>query len=165
MKKSPEDEIIETLQKVYTKETSVAKAQLKILTLFRAEREVKDAQVERLEDEIHRLKLGQNITYCNHYGEAFIPKSQFKELEAQIKSVFFKTLGWAYADACVALDKNEDYRKFTVPEIIERAKKDLEISALPAQAPQAQCDCSSYHGPAADCRCKCHGAQAPKGEK
>ncbi|MDY6896288.1 MAG: hypothetical protein SVO01_12870 [Thermotogota bacterium] len=49
----------------------------------------------------------------------------YDALENYIESVRVETLGWAYADACVHLDKNEDYRKLNVPEILNRALIDL----------------------------------------
>ena len=52
-----------------------------------------------------------------------------KELE-EVKDKLHELMGWCYADACVSLDKKEDYRKTEFPSIWERAKKDLELDEL-----------------------------------
>jgi len=49
----------------------------------------------------------------------------FTRLEHYIESVRAEAIGWASADACVALDKGEDPRLANVPEMLERAKRDL----------------------------------------
>ena len=46
-------------------------------------------------------------------------------LDNAVKSAMAQTLGWAYGDACIALDKGEDYRKKEVPELLERMRHDL----------------------------------------
>ena len=50
----------------------------------------------------------------------------FDEIENYIQSVRVEAIGWAIADACVAIDRRKDYRKIEIPSIIERAKHDLE---------------------------------------
>lgn len=50
---------------------------------------------------------------------------KIETLEESVKSARVEALGWAYADACVHLDKGEDYRKIEVPTILERALVDL----------------------------------------
>ena len=39
--------------------------------------------------------------------------------------VLFRAIGWAHADACLALDRGDDPRNMEVPDMIERAKHDL----------------------------------------
>ena len=38
-------------------------------------------------------------------------------------------IGWAYADACCALDRGDDPRTMEVPAMLERAKRDLEFDS------------------------------------
>ena len=40
-----------------------------------------------------------------------------------------EALGWMHAEACVSLDKGKDIRKAEIPELLEKAKKDLERPA------------------------------------
>ena len=49
----------------------------------------------------------------------------YTKLEHYIEGVRAEAIGWAHADACVAMDRHEDYRLKEVPEILERAKRDF----------------------------------------
>ena len=48
-----------------------------------------------------------------------------KKLEKYVEGKIVEALGWMYAEACVSLDKGEDIRKQLVPDLLERAKKEL----------------------------------------
>ena len=50
----------------------------------------------------------------------------YNELEHYIESVRAEALGWAHVDACIALDKGDDPRLLNVPQILERARNDLQ---------------------------------------
>ena len=54
----------------------------------------------------------------------------YDALEKHIEGVRMEALGWAYADACVALDNGQDYRQIEAPSIFARAIVDL-TSPLP----------------------------------
>lgn len=54
-----------------------------------------------------------------------IPESLLNDLEQYIDGVRAQTLGWAYADACVSLDRGIDYRTIEAPSIFSRAMSDL----------------------------------------
>lgn len=47
-------------------------------------------------------------------------------MDFETKKIQMETLGWMYALACTMLDKGEDLREVTVPELIERFNKDME---------------------------------------
>ena len=49
----------------------------------------------------------------------------YNALETYIESVRMKAIGWTHADACIHMDKDINYRKIEIPEILERAKIDL----------------------------------------
>lgn len=49
----------------------------------------------------------------------------FNRLEHYIESVRIEAIGWTHADTCTALDRNDDPRVQEIPELLERAKKDL----------------------------------------
>lgn len=49
----------------------------------------------------------------------------YNRLEHYIERVRIEAIGWMHADACVTLDRGNDPRTVEVPEILERAKKDL----------------------------------------
>lgn len=51
----------------------------------------------------------------------------YTKLEYYIESVRAEAIGWTHANACVTLDKGEDPRLQEVPNILERAKKDLGV--------------------------------------
>ena len=51
----------------------------------------------------------------------------FTKLEHYIEQVRAEAIGWAHADACVCLDKGGDPRVNNVPEMLDRAKHDLNI--------------------------------------
>lgn len=50
----------------------------------------------------------------------------YARLEHYITGVRCEAIGWAHADACVALDKGDDPRLQEVPLILKRALHDLE---------------------------------------
>ena len=49
----------------------------------------------------------------------------YTKLEHYIEGVRAEAIEWTHVDACVALDKGDDPRINNVPEMLERAKKDL----------------------------------------
>jgi len=49
----------------------------------------------------------------------------YDELEKYIEGVRAEAIGWTHADACVALDNDQDYRLVEIPEILKRASIDL----------------------------------------
>jgi len=51
----------------------------------------------------------------------------FTKLEHYIEGVRVEAIGWMHADACVTLDKGKDPRTTNVPDILERATKDLAV--------------------------------------
>jgi len=48
-----------------------------------------------------------------------------EELKQKDNEARYEALGWMLAEACTSLDKGEDIRKANVPELLERAKKEL----------------------------------------
>ena len=52
----------------------------------------------------------------------------YTELEHYIESVRAEAIGWTHADACITLDKGDDPRLIEVPEILSRARRDLETA-------------------------------------
>ena len=50
----------------------------------------------------------------------------YTKLEHYIEGQRHQAIGWMHADACCALDNGFDPRTTEVPDIIERARKDLE---------------------------------------
>ena len=48
-------------------------------------------------------------------------------LREKVETIMMKTLGWAHADACITLDNGGDPRQTIVPDMIARAKVDLEL--------------------------------------
>ena len=57
--------------------------------------------------------------------EIYPTSRAYDALEKYIEGVRIEALGWSYADACVHLDKGEDYRQIEVPSILNRAIADL----------------------------------------
>ncbi len=55
----------------------------------------------------------------------------YTKLEEYIEEIRIEAIGWAHADACVTLDKGNDYRKVDISSILRRAKKDLEVELCP----------------------------------
>lgn len=70
-----------------------------------------------------RSKIVDILARYDIYPEQVV----YDALELYIDGVRTQAIGWAYTDACIALDKNEDPRLTEVPNILERAKKDLEV--------------------------------------
>jgi hypothetical protein len=67
-----------------------------------------------------------NIAYgCEPKSEP-CPTCQNKDTE--IRKGACLALGWMHAEACCSLDKGEDIRKQNVPELLERALEELEIT-------------------------------------
>ena len=54
-----------------------------------------------------------------------IVQKTYDALEKYIQKARVEALGWAYADACIHLDQEKDYRKIKMSEILDRAMKDL----------------------------------------
>lgn len=50
----------------------------------------------------------------------------FTRLEHYIESVRMEAIGWTHADCCCALDKGGDPRIVEVPDIVKRARHDLQ---------------------------------------
>lgn len=57
--------------------------------------------------------------------EIYPTSKAYDALEKYIEGERIKAIGWAVADACIALDKGQDYRKIEVPSILARAMMDL----------------------------------------
>ena len=49
----------------------------------------------------------------------------YTKLERYIRGARAEAIGWAHADACVDLDKGNDPRTKEVPDMLDRARKDL----------------------------------------
>jgi hypothetical protein len=47
-------------------------------------------------------------------------------MDFETKRIQMEALGWMYAQACNMLDRGEDLRKVTVPELLERFHKDMD---------------------------------------
>ena len=58
-------------------------------------------------------------------NDIYPTSTAFIKLEHYVEVVRTQALGWANADACVALDKGDDPRLWNVPDLLERARKDL----------------------------------------
>lgn len=56
----------------------------------------------------------------------FPTSTTYTKLELYIEMVRVEAIGWAHADACVKLDNEEDPRVSNVPEMLQRAKRDLD---------------------------------------
>lgn len=52
-------------------------------------------------------------------------------LEQLIATIRFEAVGWAWAEACIRLDKGQDLRRSTIGELIDRAKIDLNPLVFP----------------------------------
>lgn len=80
--------------------------------------------------EEHNLNVDPDLLagwFANYWAAVHDPlQTKIDKLEEAVHSVRVEAIGWAYADACVHLDKGEDYRKVEVPTILDRALKDLE---------------------------------------
>jgi len=57
--------------------------------------------------------------------EIYPTTNAYDALEKYIEGVRAEAIGWTYADACVSLDKGQDYRQIEVPSILDRAISDL----------------------------------------
>ena len=57
--------------------------------------------------------------------EIYPTSTAYTKLEHYIEGVRAEAIGWAHADACVALDKGDDPRLQNVPEMLDRAEMDL----------------------------------------
>jgi len=57
--------------------------------------------------------------------EIYPTTKAYDALEEYVEGVRIEAIGWATADACVALDEGQDYRKIEVPSILARALVDL----------------------------------------
>ena len=49
----------------------------------------------------------------------------YNRLEHYIEGVRAEAIGWSHADSCVDLDKGDDPRIKNIPDMLERAKRDL----------------------------------------
>ena len=49
----------------------------------------------------------------------------YEALESYIEGVRAEAIGWMHADACVTLDEGNDPRRSEIPNILARAKVDL----------------------------------------
>jgi len=54
-------------------------------------------------------------------------KSKVESEIQRLKDKAVEAIGWAYADCCSALDKGKDPRETKMPDVLERAKKDLNL--------------------------------------
>jgi len=52
---------------------------------------------------------------------------RMKSVQDLIDEKVIEAIGWAYADCFVMLDKGLDPREAELPEVLERARKDLEL--------------------------------------
>lgn len=57
--------------------------------------------------------------------EIYHTSTAYNRLEHYIESIRAEAIGWTHADACLTLDKGGDPRLNDIPEMLERAKKDL----------------------------------------
>ena len=58
-------------------------------------------------------------------GQLFsITFERVRKLEAERQMIF----GWMYAEACGSVDRGVDIRNENLPEMVERAKKDLSLT-------------------------------------
>lgn len=70
--------------------------------------------------------IGEMLGNPDKQGNGIYPTSTaYTKLELYIEGVRMEAIGWAYSYACDALDKGKEIRTMEVPEIIERARKDL----------------------------------------
>ena len=68
--------------------------------------------------------ISEMLDNPDKYG-IYPTSTAFTRLEYYVEEVRTQALGWANADACVALDKGDDPRPWNVPDLLERARKDL----------------------------------------
>ena len=59
--------------------------------------------------------------------EIYPTSTAYTRLEHYIDGVRAEAIGWMHAEACTTLDGGDDPRLTEVPDILERAKKDLAI--------------------------------------
>jgi len=78
-----------------------------------------------------------NYTFLLENENRRLRKSVKKEVEDNHNQLFdridflndkiIEAIGWMHAEACVAVDKGEDIRNISIPDLIDRAKRDLEL--------------------------------------
>ena len=59
--------------------------------------------------------------------EIYPTSTAYNKLEHYIEGVRAEAIGWTHADACVSLDQGKDPRLQNIPEMLERAKTDLNV--------------------------------------
>ena len=69
--------------------------------------------------------ISEMLDNPDKYG-IYPTSTAYSKLELYIEGERMQAIGWAHADACIALDKGKDYRDKYVPEILNRAKIDLD---------------------------------------
>ena len=47
--------------------------------------------------------------------------------------IAYQAAGWMYAEACLAMDNEEDFRKKEIPELLDRMEKDLSRELYPIE--------------------------------
>ena len=77
-------------------------------------------------------------------NDIYPTSTAFIKLEHYVEEVRTQALGWANADACVALDKGDDPRLWNVPDLLERARKDL---GNDTQTKRYHVSCRGYREP------------------
>ena len=50
----------------------------------------------------------------------------YKKLAEYIQQERLQAIGWTHAEACMAIDKDKDFRKVLVPDMLDRAFEDLD---------------------------------------
>lgn len=70
------------------------------------------------------LIISRMLDSGDEYG-IYPTSDAFDELEEYIQGERMQAIGWAHADSCITLDDGGDPRSMAVPDMLERAKKDL----------------------------------------
>ena len=75
--------------------------------------------------EIYRIisEMLDNPDKCGIYPTS----TAYTKLELYIEGERTKAIGWTHANACSNLDKDNDPRLEEIPEMLDRARKDLAI--------------------------------------
>jgi hypothetical protein len=73
--------------------------------------------------EIHNI-ISEMLDNRNQHG-IYPTNTAYTKLELYIEGQRFEAIGWTHANACSALDKGNDPRLQDVPEMLEKAKRDL----------------------------------------
>lgn len=61
------------------------------------------------------------------YGSVKSELSRLRERVRELEGAAIQAIVWTVADACIAIDEGRNYRKESIPEIIQRAMNDLAL--------------------------------------